>query len=306
MNTRFLETLVWLTRLRSFSRVAEKLNASQPAISNRIQKLEELLGTKLYSRSARQFELTAAGRRILRHAEEIVALSAELHELAALDNESDAHLRIGVIEAVTLSWLPLFVERITKQFPRAIVEFTTDTTSNLIQELRDGYLDLACIVGPINEPAIQATHLCNMEMAWAASPDHFDCDKLYDVIELSQLPVLMPAPDSSGYAMLVEYFRSAGIVNLPAAQRNVVIDCIYSLGTASQLVRCGLGVTALPLFVIGDDIAGGRLKRLQVSVELKPLLNLACWTQPMTNPIIQRLATMAASTAADYPGNVPP
>ncbi len=80
MNTRFLETLVWLTRLRSFTRAKENLNTTQPAISSKFSKLEEILGVELYDRNERRFELTAAGRRILRHTEEIVTLSAELRE----------------------------------------------------------------------------------------------------------------------------------------------------------------------------------------------------------------------------------
>jgi DNA-binding transcriptional LysR family regulator len=100
LNVSFLETFVWLVRLRSFSRTAEMLNATQPAVSNRIGKLELLLNVRLYDRNSRQFVLTPAGRRILRYAEQIVSATASLREVALDDEHIANEIRIGVLETV--------------------------------------------------------------------------------------------------------------------------------------------------------------------------------------------------------------
>lgn len=306
MNTRFLETLVWLTRLRSFGRTAEKLNTTQPAVSNRINKLEELLGVKLYDRSAKQFELTPAGRRVLRYAEDIVAMASELHEAAVNHEDVDTKLRIGVIEIATMSWLPAFLERIAEAFPKASFEIGAGTSGQLVEKLRDDRMDLVFVVGPVNEPHIMSHPICNVGLDWLANPDRFDCDSEIDLVELSRLPVVLQGSGASGYDILIEYFRGYGITNVPANDSKLVIDCIYSLGTAMQVVRTGLGIMGLPTFLFADDIAAGRVRRMKVRQKLPPFYITACCKQPMTNRLIERLIEIAVESAREHAASFDP
>jgi DNA-binding transcriptional LysR family regulator len=300
MNTRFLETFVWLTRLRSFSRAAEKLNASQPAISNRMHKLEELLGVRLYDRTARQFELTPAGRRILGHAEQIVTLSSELRELAASDDEIDVKLRIGVIELITMSWLPEFLERAVSAFPKTALQIGTATSPALVQKLREDELDLIFAVGPINEPNVLSFPVSDVGLSWVGDPSRFDCQTEIDVLELSRMQILMPKPGSSGYDVLRDYFRSFGVINIASQDQRLVVDCIYSLGTATQLARAGLGVISIPTFCVKDDLASGRLAEIKVRQPLPSLHVTACCKQPLTSKLVTNLIAMAREAALDY------
>lgn len=300
MNTRFLETLVWLTRYRSFARTAEKLNTTQPAISNRISKLEELLGVKLYDRGARQFELTPAGRRILRYAEDIVDLAAELREVAVSDEMLDARLRIGVIEIVTMSWLPLLLEKLTQNYPKAAFEISTGTTSQLVERLRNDDVDVVFVVGPINEPRTQSIPICNMGIDWLANPAKYDCESELDIVELSHLPIVLPAPGSSGYEQITEYFRSFGITNVPPDDRKLFIDCVYSAGTAVQVVTSGMGIMALPLFLAADHLERGALKCLKVRQQLAPFYLTGCYKQPATNQFIDRVVGRAREAAVNF------
>lgn len=298
MNTRFLETLVWLTRLRSFSRTAEKLNTTQPAVSNRINKLEELLGVKLYDRSARQFELTPAGRRIIRLAEQIVDLSGELREASISDEAIDAKLRVGVIEIVTMSWLPDLVDMVGESFPKAVLEIGTGTTGQLLQQLRQDEMDLVIIVGPVNEPHTLSIPICNVALEWLAAPGKYDCTREIDVVDLSRMPVVLNGPGSSGYDMLIEYFRGYGIHNVPSHDRKLVIDCIYSLGTAMQVVRTGLGIMALPVFLFDEDLREGRVACMPVRQHPPNFTITACCKEPVANRLIHRVIDMASAAAA--------
>lgn len=306
MNTRFLETLVWLTRLRSFSRAAEKLNTTQPAISNRINKLEELLGAKLYDRSSRQFELTPAGRRILRHAEQIVSLSSELQELVTSDETLDVQLRIGVIELATMSWLPRFVDRFAEVFPKVALTVGTGTSRQLIDKLRDDEVDLIFVVGPVNEPNMLSRPICNLGLGWVANPRRYDCETEIDIVELSRMPIVLQPAGSSGYDQIIEYFRAFGIINVPPHDRKLMIDCIYSVGTSVDAVRSGLGIMSLPLFLFCEDFASGRVGQIRVRQALQPYHITACCKQPVTNQLIQRVADMAAESAAAHAATCDP
>ncbi|WP_375394646.1 LysR family transcriptional regulator [uncultured Sphingomonas sp.] len=300
MNIRFLETLVWLTRLRSFSRTAEKLNTTQPAVSSRINKLEELLGVQLYDRGERRFELTQAGRRILRHAEEIVTLSAELSDLARTENVFDTPVSIGVIEMVTMSWLPLFIGEVTAAMPTATLYFGTGTSRQLIQELRDDRMDLIFVVGPLDEPHVATRPVCILGQDWTANPRAFDCESPIDVVELSRLQVILQRTGSSGYDMMMEYFKSYGILNMPVREGRLTIDCAYSMVTAIELVKAGLAIMPLPPALIRDHLARGDLSPMNVRQALPSVNIVACWKRPLKKPLVEHLTELACQAVATY------
>ena len=97
MNIRFLETFVWLTRLKNFRAAAEKLNTTQPNISSRIGALEDQLRTRLYVHGAKYFQLTASGRRLLEYAEQIVEITNEMQRSLTGSEGDQAVLRVGII-----------------------------------------------------------------------------------------------------------------------------------------------------------------------------------------------------------------
>ena len=300
MNTRFLETLVWLTRLCSFSRTAEKLNTTQPAISTRMSKLENMLGVQLYRRSERRFELTAAGRRIFEHAEQIVALSAELLQLAQEEGEDEKPIAIGVIEMVTMSWLPSFIYKLNSNLPESSLYIGTGTSQQLIQQLRDDEMDLVFVVGPLDEPNIVTRPICNLKQEWSANPDYFDCTTPIDIVQLSHLPIVLPRPGTSGYQLIVEYFRSYGIMHVPRQGQRITIDCAFSMVTALGIIKAGLAIMPLPSLAFRDELSKGALIPLMISQPLPPITISAAWKSPVSSRLISRLVDIGLQAAGEF------
>jgi DNA-binding transcriptional LysR family regulator len=306
MNTRFLETFVWLNRLGSFSRTAEKLNTTQPAVSGRIQKLEEELGAELYERSTKTFALTSAGRRILHHAESMLALQSEMELLVSSDQDVDGPLRIGIVELVTLSWLPRFLERIREVTPSAVLEIDTGITRPLVHDLKEGRFDIIFVLGPIDEPHIENQPICSMGMHWLANPTSFDCSRTIDVMELSRLPVMMLRKNGVSNTLVREYFARYGVVSVPSRAGTIRLDCAYSAATAIHVVRSGLGITALPIFLFDREIRAGEVAMLPVRQRLSPMHITACYRQPVTHPLVKTIAEIALKAAADFAGQCDP
>jgi DNA-binding transcriptional LysR family regulator len=300
MNTRFLETFVWLNRLRSFRRTAEKLNTTQPAVSGRIQKLEELLGTELYERSTKTFTPTAAGRRILRHAESILALESEMEHLVRSDPDANLPLRVGVVELATLSWLPIFLRRMQEAAPAAVLEIDTGITKPLVNELKEGRLDVIFALGPIDEPHIENRPICSMGMYWLANPRTFDCSRTLDVMELSRLPVMMLRKNGVGYNLVREYFARYGVDNMPSRGGTIRLDSAFSAATAIHTVRCGLGIIALPIFLLDRELREGEVAVLPVRERLAPMHITACYRQPLVHPLISLTTAIAQEAALEF------
>ena len=99
MNLKFLETFIWVARLRSFSLAADKLHSTQAAISSRISVLEQDLGARLFIRDPRGVVLTREGERVMQYAERMTQTMTQLR--ASLKDEKSAFgtIRIGAMDS---------------------------------------------------------------------------------------------------------------------------------------------------------------------------------------------------------------
>lgn len=303
MNTRFLETFVWLCRLKNFNAVAEKLHTTQPSVSQRIAALEDKLRQKLYVRGSKEFELTSAGRHLLSYAERIVDLSNEMLQELRIDEETNSVIRVGIIELVTMSWLAELVHLIRDQEPTVTIDFTTETSQALVSALSKDELDIAFVWGPINEPNIGNVHICTFSMCWLANPEFYDCSREIDVVELAKMPVILNRPNTSGYSIILDYFTNFGIENVPESPNPVSLNCSYSLATALQLVRTGLGIMAIPPFLMTKDIAEGRVKILPVKQALPSIDLTACIKNSSGKTVLSRIVALAQQSARSYAQN---
>lgn len=305
MNIRFLETFVWLTRLRSFRAAAEKLNTTQPNISSRVGALEDLLRVKLYVRGAKEFQPTAAGRRLFEYAERIVELSEKLRQEIAVPEDENAIVRVGILEIVTLSWLPEFIRAIRASDTLIEVDFVTETSASLVQSLRRGELDLAFVWGPFDEPQVANDYVCSYATQFLGSPRYAAGQKTLDVVDLARLPLVPSKKDASDSAIVREYFASHGMDLAPRPDDGIVLSS-YSLATTQQLIRTGLAVMAMAPLLMADELRAGTVVAMPVAQPLPPIYLTACHRAQAPRPFISRLVAMARAAAAQYGARVDP
>ena len=105
------------SRLRSFTAAAEKLHTTQAAISARIATLETDFGVKLFERDKRTVTLTNSGEELLKHAEELLGISARMREAVSDRAAYGGFIAVGVIEAIVDTWLPELLASLRQQFP---------------------------------------------------------------------------------------------------------------------------------------------------------------------------------------------
>lgn len=300
MNIRFLETFVWLCRLQNFNAVAEKLHTTQPSVSQRISTLEDLFRQKLYVRGGRQFELTAAGRHLLPYAERIVDLSDEMHRELIPHEELESVLNVGIIEVGTLSFLAEWVRLIAEFEPAATLDITTGTSAELVDRLTHDELDLAFVWGAVNEPGITNTHISSFPLVWLGSTSVFNVETELNVVDLAKLPIIMNREGTSGYSMILDYFKANGVPHVPLSTQTISLNCSYSLATAMSLVRSGMGVMALPPFLMAEEIARGEVAILPVSRPLPEVDVTACTRNKSGNPLIEKLTYLALVAAKAF------
>lgn len=300
MNTKFLETLVWLNRLGNFSRTAEKLHATQPAISSRINALEDMLGVELYVRGSRPLELTRAGVEAAAYAERMLLLENEL--LSTLKSKrSEFSLKIGVIEVVTVTWLTQFASRLSDVYENLVLEVSAGLHGNLIKDLYGGRLDMVLTVGLENEDQLVKTSLCDYDLEWMANPAVYPVSGSIDILEIAKFPIILTKPNSSVFPLIRDTLIEHGLDYVFTNNQRVKFDCVYSFAAAVHLTRQGAGIMPLIPAAVLDDIKDRRLAVIEVNQVMPKLRVTAYYLESNSQaPQLDEIASIARAVATDY------
>ncbi len=134
-----LRTFTTVAHLNSFSRAAEVLHLTQPAVSAQIQALEEALKVQLFDRNGKQISLSGAGHIVLEAAEEVATRLARMgHELADLRHARAGHLTVGASQSVGSYLLPDLLAAFSKEYPGIEISVRIELVRRAIDMLVDG------------------------------------------------------------------------------------------------------------------------------------------------------------------------
>src|SRR6516165_66509 len=172
MELHALRVFLTVAHEKSFSRAAEKLLRTQPAISLSIQRLETELGEKLIDRSAKDLLLTDAGKIVLEYARRFENLQGDLENaLAELRDKSAGRLTIGANESSTLYLLD-HIERYRRRYPRIKVQVRRSLSSRIPAELIDGELELGLLTYDPGDDRLVSRVIYTDHLAFIVSPKH--------------------------------------------------------------------------------------------------------------------------------------
>jgi DNA-binding transcriptional LysR family regulator len=167
-----LQVFLTVATEKSFSRAAEKLLRTQPAISLALQRLELELGEKLIDRSGKELILTDAGRTVIDYARRFQSLQLELeNSIAELRDNSAGRLTIGANESTTL-YLLRHIERYRELYPKVKVQVRRSLSSKIPNELLDGNLELGVISYDPSDERLRSKVIYTDSLAFIVSPKH--------------------------------------------------------------------------------------------------------------------------------------
>src|SRR5438477_9800300 len=165
-----IETFMWVVTLGSFRGAAQKLNTTQPAISQRIAQLEREVGVRLLQRDRRMVLPTPSGRQMMVYAEKLIGMRAEMMAEVGDRSAMRGVLRLGVAETIVHTWLPRLVKSVNDVYPNLSLEIEVDITPNLSARLLAQEIELAFVVGPLSAPDVQNRVPCDYPIGFLASP----------------------------------------------------------------------------------------------------------------------------------------
>src|SRR3984885_7561747 len=159
-----IETFMWVVTLGSFRGAGQRLNTTQPAISQRIAQLEREMGVKLLNRDHHVAAPTPSGRQMMVYAEKLIGLRSEM--MAEIGDRSAMRgvLRLGVAETIVHTWLSRLIKSVNIAYPNLSLEIEVDITPNLTARLLAQEIELAFVVGPLSASGVQSRVLCDYQV----------------------------------------------------------------------------------------------------------------------------------------------
>ncbi len=248
----------------SFSRAAETLYITQPAVSKRIALLEQDLGAPLFDRIGHKVILNEAGKALYPIAQRIKYNFNQSHQVISdLSGEVSGHLSLVTSHHIGLRRLPNTLKQYTQQHPQVQFDIAFMDSEDACQEIEKGNYELAVVTLPLN-PAkkLKLTPLWDDSLVIAIAPTHKLAGRTdLTLDELAQYNAILPAIGTYTRTIIEEpIIRKQGALN-------VVLETNY-LETIRMMVSIGLGWSALPRAMLADDVIEVPIDGLEIHREL--------------------------------------
>ena len=241
LNLRQVRAFVSVAQLKSFTRAAELLHLSQPALTVQIRKLEDALRCRLLDRNSRSVELTRIGRELL------PMLQRTLHDIDAIvvDMHAQSAGRLGTVRVASLpsfaaSLLPDVILACRKSNPALGFVVRDAVASRVMQLVHSEEVDLGITGGEITHTELETLYQLQDRLCLVYPAGHpIGRRRTVKIEDLVDQPLVLTDPATSVRAMVDAAFLPLGRLPLMACETTYMM-------TAVAMVRAGLGMTILP------------------------------------------------------------
>jgi DNA-binding transcriptional LysR family regulator len=262
MADRRLQVFYTVARQLSFTKAAEQLFMTQPAVTFQVKQLEEQFNTRLFERTHGRIALTPVGRLVMDYAERILALTEEMDaRVADISGAIAGPLLLGASTTIAEFILPQILGEFKGAHPEVQARMMVANSETIVNRVADHTIDVGLIESPSYLPSLQNEVCCDDELVAICAPDHV-LAKLSSVRaqELAAIPMVRREPGSGTREFTDNYFRENGLalddINLlmelgsPEAMKGVVETgiaiAIVSRATIAKELKLGT-LVAIPL-----------------------------------------------------------
>ena len=274
MDTDALRAFIEIADTGSFTRAAENLHLSQPAISKRVKTLEQEVGQALFDRLGRRILLTQAGQALLPYGRQVLATIEDgRRALSSLSNRVAGRLSIGTSHHIGLHRLPPALKQFVSAYPDVDLDLHFMDSEDACEAVVAGKLELGIVTLPLSELPQLETHLVWQDpLSVVVAPDHPLQQRARPSLEqLAQYPAVLPDPDTYTHRL----------IQAELARRQVkprVRLATNYLETLKMLAAIGLGWSVLPSSMIDDSLVALDVRAF------KPTRQLG-WVRHRSRPI---------------------
>lgn len=255
-----LQVFVTVAEMENFSRAAEELHMTQPAVSQYIQSFERTMGTKLLERSNKFVRLNKAGEIVYHHAKEILGLYTKMHYLIDdLTNKTSGPLSIGASYTYGEYVLPHVIAKMYMKYPLITPTITIGNTKDVAKLVLGHQLDVGIVEGEFKDKNLVIEPFAEDSMYLVASPKHSLAQKNgeINISELEEETWIVRENGSGTREVTEKMFRLCEIIPKKTLE-------FGSTQLIKESVEAGLGVSLLSYWAIRKECSMGSLNVINV------------------------------------------
>lgn len=252
-----METFLTVCRYMNFTRASEKLNITQPAVSQHIRFLEKHYNTKLFRYEGKKLRLTGAGE-ILRNASLTMMHDEQSMQNEMQETEKEAEIRFGATRTIGDSVMGSVLEKYLARYPQARIHMEVENTHDLLVRLDEGRIDFALVEGFFKKSEYDFQIFSREKYIAVCSPDYIFQNTPECIEKLFQERLLL-REEGSGTREVLERCLEAHNLSVQDFDKQMEVG---SMQTIKELTKAGCGITFLYEAAVRRELEEGSLRQI--------------------------------------------
>jgi DNA-binding transcriptional LysR family regulator len=300
MADRRLQVFYTVARQLSFTKAAEQLFMTQPAVTFQVKQLEEHFNARLFERSHARITLTPTGQMVLEYAERILGLSEEMDKrVSELTGAISGPLLLGASTTIAEFILPRVLGEFKARHPQVQTHMTVANSEIIENRVADHTIDLGLIESPSRLPSLHTEVCCDDELVMICAPGY----KLAGLTSVTPQqfagePYISRESGSGTRQFSDNYFRQAGIA---PEDFNIVME-LGSPEAIKGVVETGIGVAIISRSTVAKDLRLGSLVAIPLEPRLMRTLSLVSPREKFRSRLLSTFAEFATGKMREMAG----
>ena len=267
MADRRLQVFHTVARLLSFTKAAEELHMTQPAVTFQVRQLEEQFNTRLFDRTHNRISLTDAGKRVFEYAERIFQLYSEMdNSVRELTGDISGVLILGASTTIAEYMLPELLGDFKAKHPEVTIRLKVANTDGIVSQVENNDIDLGVVEAPVNNKNLVVEECRTDQLVLIVPPGHeLENEKCVSMARIAEYPFICREEGSGTREVMIESMQAAGI---DPADMRIAME-LGSLEAIKGAVESGMGVSILSKATLNKELKLGTL----VAIDIEPPIN---------------------------------
>lgn len=301
MADRRLQVFHTVAKLLSFTKAAESLHMTQPAVTFQVRQLEEHFNTRLFDRTHNRINLTEAGKQVYGYADKIFDLYAEMNNaVREVTGEVSGALVIGASTTIAEYMLPALLGDFKVKYPDVTVHLKVSNTDGIVHMVENNDIDLGVVEAPVSNKNLVVEVCRKDELVAIVSPQHKLASQ--DILPLSELikhPFICREEGSGTREVIAEHMHRNNINN---TDFNICME-LGSPEAVKGAVEAGMGMSVTSRATISKELQLGTLVALPLDPPLQRPFSFVHQKQKFRHRAMDELLEFARQYCKDHPAD---
>jgi DNA-binding transcriptional LysR family regulator len=295
MNPNHLRTFLAVRRHLNYTRAAEEVFLTQPAVSRQVRQLEEELGVRLFEQIGKSLHLTDAGKTLAVEAEKLLGAMERTAEAVRSHRSAErGSVRIGASTTPGFYLLPDILGQFHRRFPKVAIHYTVENSLQIEQMLVRNELDLGFVGAHLSSKELEIKPLVEDEIVCFTSPSHRLAKKRHISPSLLEEEMWIIREKGSATRLLFEDWLSS---RRGAIRKAIELTCPE---TCKALVRAGIGISFMSVHGLRSEIRDKYLVKIPVTgMSLKRPIFLARHYDKRNSPVMESFLAIVESALSN-------